>query len=558
MAQSVDYIISLIDKFSPKMARINKSVATLDKSMGGLNSSVMRLGAGLLSATIAFREVQTIARTTAELDAARVSIDFLTKSSERGAQSFEFIKKTADKMGTGLQSSITSFVTLMGAFKGTGFSVKAVEKIFEQTSMAVSAMGLSSERLKLSLLAMGQMASKGVVNMEELRRQLGDSLPGALETAARAMNVKLPELFKMVESGTLMSKEFLVKFGRELEKTFSGAVPKASETLRSALNRLDGAIYTLRTEIGGKLAPVLISTIKVFTEWVKKLSTGEVSLEGTFKWLKRIATAFVIFKTLLISTRILLAGYALSTKLVTVANWGLNFGLKGVAFALKQVKWATFQTGIGAVAIGLTFLIEKIMKTRAATKAMNDEYERTTRIQGAVEYKAFLESTGLFAKKLEKVNGQIREVYSFKSVDKVKELTKAVEKFSRMELLNLETFFVENITGLKRVLTRTKDTVTKAVFTSDLEEFEKMLKVVRRELNLVDKFTKQTTGDLDKAGISSLKSSAPKVFNINIEKLVETVNNNVENLTEGMTESKRIVTEALLDALNQTQIVALQ
>ncbi|KKN36716.1 hypothetical protein LCGC14_0771040, partial [marine sediment metagenome] len=54
-------------------------------------------------------------------------------------------------------------------------------------------------------------------------------------------------------------------------------------------------------------------------------------------------------------------------------------------------------------------------------------------------------------------------------------------------------------------------------------------------------------------GVTKIVSAAPKTFNINIEKLVETINNNVTNLKEGMNDSKKIVVEALLSALSDTQ-----
>jgi len=55
-------------------------------------------------------------------------------------------------------------------------------------------------------------------------------------------------------------------------------------------------------------------------------------------------------------------------------------------------------------------------------------------------------------------------------------------------------------------------------------------------------------------GVTKVVSAAPKVFNISIDNLVETINNNVTNLKEGMNESKKIITEALLVALSDVQV----
>lgn len=93
------------------------------------------------------------------------------------------------------------------------------------------------------------------------------------------------------------------------------------------------------------------------------------------------------------------------------------------------------------------------------------------------------------------------------------------------------------------------------------------IKTIEAEIKALDKRRKMLieTGDAGKkAGIvpgaitgptTKIISAAPKIFNITIENLVETINNNVTNLKEGMNESKKIITEALLTALSDTQVL---
>ena len=47
------------------------------------------------------------------------------------------------------------------------------------------------------MLALAQMASKGTVQAEELRGQLGERLPGAFKIAAAAMGVTQAELVSL-------------------------------------------------------------------------------------------------------------------------------------------------------------------------------------------------------------------------------------------------------------------------------------------------------------------------------------------------------------------------
>lgn len=61
---------------------------------------------------------------------------------------------------------------------------------------------------------------------------------------------------------------------------------------------------------------------------------------------------------------------------------------------------------------------------------------------------------------------------------------------------------------------------------------------------------------LRQSGITKITSAAPKIFNINIETLVENINNNVNNMREGMNESKQVITEVLLEMLSDVQSIA--
>jgi hypothetical protein len=58
------------------------------------------------------------------------------------------------------------------------------------------------------------------------------------------------------------------------------------------------------------------------------------------------------------------------------------------------------------------------------------------------------------------------------------------------------------------------------------------------------------------AGISEVKASAPKIFNINIESLIKENNINTTTLTEGSVKIKELLTRALLTAVNDSQIIA--
>jgi cob(I)alamin adenosyltransferase len=91
--------------------------------------------------------------------------------------------------------------------------------------------------------------SKGTVQAEELRGQLGERIPGAFQMAARAMGVSAAELNKLLEQGKVLSDDFLPKFAQELRRTFAGALPEAVDSAQANLNRFQTQLFSLKVDL---------------------------------------------------------------------------------------------------------------------------------------------------------------------------------------------------------------------------------------------------------------------------------------------------------------------
>jgi len=265
--KDVRYRISLEDKFSQGLRKANNSAASFEKRITKVGKTLTGVFAGAMVVRFASQATKAIIDTTAAFEGFSNAITFLSGSADKGAESMAFLEKNSKDLGLSLEASIEGFQTLAGGFKGTGTSLETIKTIFQKTSIAASAMNLSGERTKLVLLALGQMASKGVVSMEELRRQLGDSLPGAAGIAARSMNMTTQNFNKLVESGKLLSKDFLPGFADELEKTFGKGLAKSTKSVRANLNRMENSFFTLKAAIGKKFEPQLKKSIKSLTKF---------------------------------------------------------------------------------------------------------------------------------------------------------------------------------------------------------------------------------------------------------------------------------------------------
>jgi tape measure domain-containing protein len=177
-----------------------------------------------------------------------------------------FLRTTADKLGQNFWDLQGSYKSLLAASKGTVLAGQQTRDIFEAVTKASTTLGLSSEKTKLTLYAVEQMMSKGKLSAEELRRQMGDNLPGAFSLAARAMGMTTLEFDKALKSGDIMADEFLPKFAKVLNETYSGEVSASV----AATNKWNEALIDLKVNIAESgFLETATKVIKDFTATVK-------------------------------------------------------------------------------------------------------------------------------------------------------------------------------------------------------------------------------------------------------------------------------------------------
>jgi len=161
----------------------------------------------------------------------------------------DFLRRTADRLGIQFGVLSQEYTKFAVATQGTNLEGENTRNIFRQVAEAARVQGLSLDNLQGVFVALTQIVSKGTVSMEELRQQLGDRLPGALQILAAGLGKSTDELIKLIENGEL-SSDSLVAFGDELERRFSGQLPAALEGVNTAIGRFENAIFNAFVTIG--------------------------------------------------------------------------------------------------------------------------------------------------------------------------------------------------------------------------------------------------------------------------------------------------------------------
>lgn len=178
----------------------------------------------------------------------KIGLDFA--SARGGAAEIEYLRNVTDKLGLAFYDTAKAYQQFQAASRGTALEGDKARQVFEAVSKASAVMGLSADQASGALLALQQMVSKGVVQSEELRGQLGERLPGAFQIAARAMGVTTAELGKMLEQGQVVADDFLPKFARQLEQELGGSAEKAADRLDASVNRINNSWDRLKQNVG--------------------------------------------------------------------------------------------------------------------------------------------------------------------------------------------------------------------------------------------------------------------------------------------------------------------
>lgn len=196
--------------------------------------------------------------------------------------------------------------------------------------------------------------NKGRVSSEELRLQLGESLPNAIGIFARAMGVSEAELFKMMEQGQVLASDILPKVAKEMSRVANsgGALEEKYKTARVAQGRfftqLEQAQNTL---FQGGMDEGIGSFFNDLAHSLKELAPTLQIIGKVFK------VAFVLIGSAIRLVAVPLQ--MLSSLVYTIADALVNFrevivvGL-GVAFLTKMTLISKAVTAMSMAFKGLT------------------------------------------------------------------------------------------------------------------------------------------------------------------------------------------------------------
>jgi len=250
------------------MQRFRGEVLSLATQFVGLYAAITQIG-GVIEAIRNIEAAQSRLNAVFENDSGRV----------RGE--LRFLSQEADRLGLSFRVLSQEYGRFAIATDAANFTNEATRRIFISVAEAARVNKASTEELSGIFLALQQIVSKGTVSMEELRRQLGDRLPGAFNIFAEALGVTTAELDRMIRQGEVVaSQDTLLKFADELERRFGGSLPASLETVTTQIDRFQNNIFEAQARIGaGGFTDALEDSLRRLNEFFKSREGRDFFLE---------------------------------------------------------------------------------------------------------------------------------------------------------------------------------------------------------------------------------------------------------------------------------------
>lgn len=535
---SVEYQILLRDKFSQPISKINTKLDKFNTKISETNAKSKRLRTGIGGSLGSIVKGFGIAGLVMGLGKLGKSIVGLGADMEQTKVSFSVMLGSMDKANK-MVNDINEFANV------TPFQN---DQLFETTKLLLNygvtqkqmmpimkrlgdVSGGSAERMNRLALAYGQARSLGRLQGQDMKQMIEVGF-NPLKEMARTTGKSMGELSEMMRKGQIpikMVDEAFISATSEGGK-FHNMMQKQSKTLAGRWSTFMGKLKMVGITIGTKLLPILGKGVDFLTAFMESsvknfhyiqdaLKPLMDAYKGLFKSIKKLFVA--LFKSN-------------KTALKTSDVW------KKIGKILKLV---TFPTRI--MIRMLAWIIDKGADIVTWLKRMYDKFAGFRKVINALLW-PFKKLIQAFEWAERKLTGDNRTAYNKLSIYAAKykqliELRKKGAKLGEKELNFIKGFEKSNKNN-KIFKTLAKLRAKQKAEGGGEQPANNPLGAPLNELS------KQGKKDAYK-----ITGSAPKIFNLNVTKLVETLNVTTSTIKEGANQVQDMVLEALQKALVDVQ-----
>lgn len=276
---SVDTLRSALDSFARTASLAGRALNGLENSIRGLDHTMKYILAGtviglsgsfIMMASDLERLGITLATVENSFAKAEIALDRMLVLTQKAPFSLTAIHEAFVKLrASGIEPIIDS--------AGNG----PLKNLLD----AVAAFGGTDEQVKRVALAIEQMAGKGVVSLEELRRQMGQQIPTAIRLMAEGMGISVAKLISDISRGTVAFNDSVPPMLDKFREKYSGAGELLANSFAGALRLVTAELNKFAvTLIRAGALDVMIAGIQTVVRAMRALNSA-ASVDAVKGWM---------------------------------------------------------------------------------------------------------------------------------------------------------------------------------------------------------------------------------------------------------------------------------
>jgi hypothetical protein len=355
---SVEYLLSLKDKFSSgirsatvETEKLNKSVNQTQNSLNGMGGMIAGLGA-TIGATALANEMLNVGST---FESAEIGLKTLLGSAEAASKVFNQLKQDATQSPFDFETLVMGNRALISA----GLSAEKAREDFSNLSNAIAATGGGNPELQRMVVNMQQIKNLGKASALDVKEfaYAGVNMYSLLNDYATKYNLTLDKENITYEQLSAALKNAASEGGMY----FNG--------LSNLANSTSGKLSNLKDAFKNTLYDVFVALKPVIDAIVVGLTSMFNMIKSTIDFISEHKVIFGIFGAVLAAIATGMAVIRTQIILTTIAQWALNTAT-GVFDALSG-NWVALAAGAVALAAG-------IYMAANAQESLNNELSQQT------------------------------------------------------------------------------------------------------------------------------------------------------------------------------------
>ncbi|MFB6456576.1 tape measure protein [Chitinophaga sp. Hz27] len=550
MNEFVQYTLSLKDLITNQLKSIDSSAKGVEATMGNLQTTIHTVGSAI-GLAFGVHEIvhfgKELLNVTAEFEGYNNVIKYASLDAADAEANVKYLNDAVTRLHLPMKEATEQFSELQGGMYGTGIEGQKLRDVFEGISEGSAVMHLTADQFSRTVYALKEVGELGTLQTRQMR-MLAMALPGSMKLAAESMHMNTAKFHQAMEEGDIKAGDFLQRFSKRLREHFGSGLANAGDSLIAKMNDTQTAFMKLQIEMGESLRPLYISIMQGLIDLVG-------NLKSLWEWgMKNKELLSDIARVLIVAA----GGW--------IAYKGIMFGI--YALTRLNVFWQGLQYA------SITLLGDGMLKASSFTKFMAGAQVMLNNAFRANPIGFILTALTALAALLVTLYNRVGwfrgavwgMVFIFKEFGRI---VSDIFKGIGMQIDGLLHFNVDEIrNGAKKAIDAIYDsgkrlaTAAREGYQAGIADFNNSKQGAGIAAPVSPAISNPSasipglseTESKDK----STKVSGKKVYTINIkiDNLIKDFSIKTTNITESAQKVKELVTQALLSAVNDSQIIA--